>query len=286
MTRWMAAPASALRTVIRKPLLLLLNLIAVPALLAAFWGWLYIPVSSVVLVIASVAVLAVLVLALLLLMAYTYCAYYAEQHPLHPVSSQGIRLPVIPVGKRSMMATPILAGWFVAFGLLCGSIGWLGGFTLDWAKPVASWLTMLSQQPVTFYTVNAVFVWVLDFLRWVVLPLFFFASFAGIVTAALRKGRKRAWQGHALRNLKSPLYWAGWLGFAALGLWLPAKLIGWVPAIEGIPAATASMLARFGVALVLAVVCWLVFLSLLARLTQQPRESLIVIPREAGSRPA
>jgi hypothetical protein len=175
---------------------------------------------------------------------------------------------------------------FAVFGLLCGSITWLGGFTIEWAKPVASWATMLSQQPVTFLTVNAVFVWTLDFVRWVVLPLVFFASFAGFATAAVRKGRKRAWQGHALRNIKNPLYWAGWLAFAGLGLWLPAKLIGWVPAIEGIPAATASMVARFGVAMAVAIVCWLVFLSLLARLTKQPRESLIVLSREARSRPA
>jgi hypothetical protein len=284
--RWMAAPASALRTVFRKPLLLLLNLAGVPALVAAFWGWLYIPVSSVLLVIVSLATLAVLVTGLLLMMSYTYSAYYAEQHPLQPVSSQGIRLPSIPVAKRSLRALPALLGWFAVFGLLCGSITWLGGFTIEWAKPVASWATMLSQQPVTFLTVNAVFVWTLDFVRWVVLPLVFFASFAGFATAAVRKGRKRAWQGHALRNIKNPLYWAGWLAFAGLGLWLPAKLIGWVPAIEGIPAATASMVARFGVAMAVAIVCWLVFLSLLARLTKQPRESLIVLSREARSRPA
>ncbi|MDZ7636647.1 MAG: hypothetical protein U5J83_00065 [Bryobacterales bacterium] len=286
MKRSLAAPAGAWKTVMRKPLLLGANLLAIPALIGGFWAWLYLPVSSVPLVLLSVALLLGLIAALLLLMVYTYNAYYVAQHPLRPVFSQGIHVPGTPLVKRSLAALPVAFAWFAVFGAFCMSITWIAGFTLDWAKPVASSLTMLSQKPVSFYSVNAVFVAVLDAIRWLILPLVFFASFAGLATAALRRGRQRLWQRNALRNLRNPLYWAGWLACAVVGLWLPGKAVAWVPAIEGIPAATASMVARFGFALTVAVVAWLLFLSLLARLTKQPRESVIMVGGEARSRPA
>lgn len=286
MKRWMVAPAGAWKAVLKQPRLLGANLLGLPALFAGFWGWLYLPVSSIPLVLLSVSLLVALVVALLLLTLFTYNSYYMAQHPLLPVSSEGIRLPATPLTKRSVAALPGALLWFVAFGLLCSSITWIGAYTLDWAKPVASSLTMVSQKPVSFYSVNAVFVGILDAIRWLVFPLVFFAAFAGVATAALRRGRRRLWRRIAFRSLRNPLYWVGWLAFLAAGFWLPARLIDWVPAIEGIPSATVSVALRFGVAIALAIVCWLLFLSLLARLTKQPRESLIVVAGKAGSRPA
>ncbi len=286
MKRWMVTFSGAWKAVLKERLLLGANLLGLPMLFGGFWGWLYLPVSSIPLVLLSVALLLAVVLALLLLTVFTYNSYYVAHRPLQPVSSEGIRLPVTPLGRRSVAVLPAMLIWFVVFGLLCASIGWVGSFTLDWAKPVASSLTMVSQKPVSFYSVNAVFVGVLDAIRWLVLPLVFFASFAGLATAALRRGRRGQWQRNAMCSLRNPAYWVGWLAFLALGLWTPAKLIDWVPGIEGIPQATASMLLRFGAAIVLAILCWLVFLSLLARLTKKPRESLLVVAGETRPRPA
>lgn len=285
MKRWMVTPAGCWKAVFKKPLLFAANLFGMPALFAGFWGWLYLPVSSIPLVLLSVALLLTLVAALLLLMVFTYNSYYAAQHPLRPVFSEGIHFPATPLAKRSLAALPAAFLWFVVFGLFCSSITWIGTYTLDWAKPVASSLTMVSQKPVSFYSVNAVFVAVLDAIRWLIFPLVFFALFAGLATAVLRRGRRRLWQRIALGSLRNPLYWVGWLAFLAIGLWIPAKLIDWVPEIEGIPLATASLVLRFGVAIALAIFCWMLFLSLLARLTKQPRESVIVLAGKAGSRP-
>lgn len=286
MKRRMVTPAGVWKAVLRNPLVFAVNALGMPVLFAGLWGWLYLPVSSIPLVLLSVVLLVALVAALLLLMVFTYNSYYAAQHPLQPISSEGIHLPATPLAKRSLAALPATFLWFVVFGLFCSSVTWVGAYTLDWAKPVASSLTMVSQKPVSFYTVNAVFVAVLDALRWVVFPVVFFALFAGLATAVLRRGRRRLWQRNALRSLRNPLYWVGWLAFVALGLWVPAQLIGWVPVIEGIPLATASVVLRFGVAIALAIFCWTLFLSLLARLTKQPRESVIVVAGKAGSRPA
>ncbi|MCL4783952.1 MAG: hypothetical protein KJZ70_13035 [Bryobacterales bacterium] len=286
MKRSLVAPAGAWKAVLKKPSLFGANFVGMPALFGGLWGWLYLPVSSVPLVLLSVLLLLTLAAALLLLTVFTYNSYYVVHHPLQPVSSEGIRLPETSMPKRSIAALPVCLLWFAAFGFLCMSITWLNAFTLDWAKPVASSLTMVSQKPVSFYTVNAVFVGVLDAIRWLVLPLVFFAAFAGLATATLRRGRIRLWQHNALRSLRNPVYWAGWLVFLALGVWAPSKLVDWVPAIEGVPMATASMLLRFGAALALATAVWLLFLSLLARLTKQPRESVLVVTGKAGPRPA
>lgn len=286
MKRWMATPVGAWRAVVSKPLLFGANLLGLPILLAAVWAWLYIPVSNVPLVLLSVGLMLIVVLALLLLTAYTYNCYYVTHHSMRPISSEGIHLPTMPVVRRTISALPWLAAWFVVFGFLCLSISWVSGLTLEWAKPVASWITMASQKPVSFYSVNAVFETILQLIRWLVLPLVFFASFAGFATAALRKGRKRSWQWHALGMLRSPHYWLAWLAFAVVGVWLPAKLVSWVPPLDGIALATGSMLLRFGLALAIAVLCWLVFLSVLARLTKQSSQSVIVLPRQPHSRPA
>ncbi len=286
MKRWVAAPVGAWKAVLKKPMLIGANLLGMPALSGGLWGWLYLPVSTVPLVLFSALLLVTLAAALLLLVVFTYNSYYVAHHPLQPVSSEGIHLPVTPLAKRSIAALPLCLLWFAVFGFLCTSITWLSAFTLDWAKPVASSLTMVSQRPVSFYTVNAVFVGVLDAIRWLLLPLVFFAAFAGLATATLRRGRIRLWQRNALRSLRNPVYWAGWLVFLALGVWVPSTLVDWVPVVEGIPMATASMLLRFGAALALAIAVWLLFLSLLARLTKQPRESVLVVAGKAGARPS
>jgi hypothetical protein len=51
---------------------------------------------------------------------------------------------------------------------------------------------------------------------------------------------------------------------AAVGLVGPWWLIRWVPALEGFGAQMASFLARFGLAYLLLLGCWLVFASLIA----------------------
>ena len=51
---------------------------------------------------------------------------------------------------------------------------------------------------------------------------------------------------------------------AAIGVYLPYKLIGWHPILPGVALQTASLVIRFGAAYLLAVSAWLILASLLA----------------------
>lgn len=286
MTRLRATFGGAITAVLRNRRLLVANLIGLPALFAGFWAWLYLPVSSVLLVVGSAVLLILLVVALLLLSTYSYCTYYAAHHPMRAISSEGLHLPRVSISRRSLAALPWVFVWFLVLLALLMVVRLLTAYTLDWAKPVASWLTMVSQKPLSFYTVNAIFVNALDSIEWFFLPAILLVFFAGFATAALRRGRVRLWQRVALRVLRHPLYWLGCLLAAILGLWAPQALIHWTPEIQGIPMATASLILRFGAGAVLAIMAWLFLLSLMARLTKQPSENLIVVAGKSRPRPA
>ena len=118
MKRSLVAPAGAWKAVLKKPSLFGANFVGMPALFGGLWGWLYLPVSSVPLVLLSVLLLVTLAAALLLLTVFTYNSYYVVHHPLQPVSSEGIRLPETSMPKRSIAALPVCLLWFAAFGFL------------------------------------------------------------------------------------------------------------------------------------------------------------------------
>lgn len=278
MKRWNALAATSWRAVRRQPLLALVNLGGLSALALAAWGWLYLPDSSVLLVGLSVLLALLAVAALLLLVSYTFLSYYRTHHPMPILASVNIHPKEKSLWQRTLTGLPWLALWLLLFGVLCAILSWFGGRTLDWSKPVASWLTMLTQRPVSFYTVNAWLSGFVDFLQWVVLPMALLAAFAGLAGAAVWGGKRR-WLRHALRLMLSPGYWVLWLLFLAVGLWLPVKLVNWAPALEGIPAATASMVVRFGLAWLISFAGWLFFLSGLARLLKYPQQNVIVLRR-------
>src|SRR5690606_26962436 len=138
MKRWMVTPAGVWKAVLKKPLVLAVNVLGMPVLFAGLWGWLYLPVSSIPLVLLSVVLLVALVASLLLLMVFTYNSYYAAQHPLQPISSEGIHLLATPLAERALAAVPATFLCFVVFGLSWSSITWVCAYTRDWAKLVAS----------------------------------------------------------------------------------------------------------------------------------------------------
>lgn len=279
MNRWLAFFAGAWRAVSRQHLIALMNLAALPALALALWGWLYLPDSSVLWVAASSLVLLAALLVLLLLVQYTFLSYYRAHHPMPIQASVNIHPREKPLWRRALSGMPLLLVWFLVYGALCGSISLLQRNTLEWAKPVASWITMFSQRPVSFFTVNAWMDGLLDLLQWVGLPLLFLAVFAGMAGAATWGGNRRRWLRHSLGLLRLPLFWLLWLLFLAAGFWLPSRLITWTPELAGIPAATASLLLRFGLAFLLLFGAWLLLLSSVARMLQFPKQAVIVIRR-------
>lgn len=285
MKRWMSLPMGAWRAVQRQPLLAVVNLVAIPGLALAAWGWLYLPDSNVLVVGLSIVAALLVAIALLLLLQYTFLSYYRAHYPMPILASVNIHPKEKPLFRRAVAGLPLLALWFVAFGVLCMGLTFLQRQTLDWAKPLASWITMFSQRPVSFYSVNALLGGVIDFMQWVALPMLFLAAFAGLAGAAAWGGGKRRWLRHALRMLRLPQYWVLWFLFLGVGFWLPLQLVAWVPTLEGIPVATGSLLLRFGLAFCLLLLGWLLFLSALARMLKFPKQNMIVV-RRATADPA
>lgn len=279
MKRWLALPASAWRAMTRQPLLAFLNLVALPASGLAAWGWLYLPDSSVAWVIASFLLAFTVVVVLLLLVHFTFLSYYRAHYPMRILASVNIHPKEKSLLRRSLGALPLLTAWFVVFGLLCAALSLVNRQTIEWAKPIASWITMFTQRPVSFYHVDLWLGTVVDALQWVLLPMVFLAAFAGMAGAAAWGGRKRKWLHHALRLMKTPGYWVLWLVFLAVGVWLPGTVVDWVPVLDGVFPATLSLMLRFVLAVVLLWIGWLLFLSTLARLLKYPKQTVIQVRR-------
>ncbi|MCW5966098.1 MAG: hypothetical protein KIT83_18820 [Bryobacterales bacterium] len=275
----MSLPIGAWRAVLRQPLLAGVNLVAIPGMALAAWGWLYLPDSNVLVVGLSMLAALLVAIALLLLLQYTFLSYYRAHYPMPILASVNIHPKEKPLFRRAVGGLPLLALWFVSFGGLCAGLTLLQRQTLEWAKPLASWITMFTQRPVSFYSVNVWMGNIIDFVQWVVLPMMFLAAFAGLAGAAAWGGGKRRWLQHALRMLRLPQYWVMWFLFLGVGFWLPARLMGWAPTLEGVPVATASLLLRFGLAFLLLLLCWLLFLSALARMLKFPKQNMIVVRR-------
>lgn len=81
--------------------------------------------------------------------------------------------------------------------------------------------------------------------RWVVLPLLFVPLFAGAASHGWR-----VWRGFSWRAVAAP---AG----VFLGVWVPLRLLGWVPHVSSFPMEMASFVARASIAYLLFVVAWL-----------------------------
>jgi hypothetical protein len=269
--------ATAWKVVQSRPLLAILNLSSLTFLALAAWGWLYLPDSGVLLVVFSILVALLAVAILLTLVSYTFLSYYREHHPMPILSSENIHPKEKPLWRRTLSGLPWLAVWLLAFGILCAALSWMADQSLEWSKPAASWLTMLTQRPVNLYSMNAWLSGFVVFLQWVLLPMTLLAVFAGLAGATVWGGGKRRWLWHSLQLLHTPSYWVLWLLFLAIGLWLPKVLVNWTPTLDGIPAATASLVVRFGAAWLLCFAGWLYFLSGLARLLQYPQQNVIVL---------
>ncbi len=73
-----------------------------------------------------------------------------------------------------------------------------------------------------------------------------------------------------LRNGWSLRYFADYVLLVALGVYVPAKLIGWHPEMGGFTLQTVSLAARFTAAFLLATLAWLTMASILGRAGDSP----------------
>jgi hypothetical protein len=276
MNRLLALPMSCWRAIFRQPLLALLNLAAIPTLALVAWAWLYLPDSNAGWIVVSLLVALAAVFCLLYLVTLTFLSYYRSHHPRPVYASVNIHPKEKPLFRRAFTSMPAVSLWFLLFGGICASLTWINQQTLEWSKPMASWITMLTQRPMSFYQVHRWLSGAVDFAQWILLPLLFLAFLAGIGGAAIWGGGRPLWLKHALHLLRNPAYWLVWILFLILSLWLPAQLFERMPVLDGIPVATASLLVRLAGTLALFGFGWLFILSALARFLKHPLQHGIV----------
>jgi len=113
------------------------------------------------------------------------------------------------------------------------------------ANAIASWLTLTIRKPVHPATVLGIFNVVLWLVRWVVAPVLALPMVAAIAAVGWRGFRaigagSRKW-----------LYWLEVPLVLLCGLWLPLKLLGWVPHFEGFGWQMLSFVTRAALAFAL-----------------------------------
>jgi hypothetical protein len=121
----------------------------------------------------------------------------------------------------------------------------------SWAAKTASWFTLKLRKPVRPASVLSAFEVVLWMVRWTVLPVLWLPMVAGVASLG--------WRGFGAigRLWRKPLYWLETPALLVLSVWLPLKLVGWIPEIAGFPLQMASFVVRAAAAYLLFVAGWL-----------------------------
>jgi hypothetical protein len=116
---------------------------------------------------------------------------------------------------------------------------------------LASWLTLTLRKPVKPATVQAIFHAVFWVLRWVVVPVLILPVGPAIVS--------RGWAGFGAVGARGRR-WLYWLVAPALllaAVWVPLKLVGWVPHMGSFGGEMTSFVVRAAVAYLLFAAGWL-----------------------------
>jgi hypothetical protein len=120
---------------------------------------------------------------------------------------------------------------------------------------LASWLTLKLRKPVKPETVQGIFHAVFWALRWIVVP----ALTLPVVSAIASRGA--AWR-------RTLLYWIEAPVLLLIALWVPLKLVDWVPHMKSFSGEMTSFVIRAAVAYVLFVAGWLALAYVTARKPQ------------------
>ena len=102
-------------------------------------------------------------------------------------------------------------------------------------------------------TVSDVAIWVL---QWLILPVLLLPLATGVVTKGFLGFSHEAW-----RRSKRLIYWVEVVVLLLAGIWVPLKLVTWVPKLDGFGLQMTSFLIRLLVAYLLFVVAWLLLES-------------------------
>ena len=136
----------------------------------------------------------------------------------------------------------------VVYGLL----SWWRDYSSQPAFKIASYITLKLRKPLKPATVQSGFNGILWLVRWLIVPAFTLPLAANIAYKGWRGVRGVAW-----RLSASWVYWAEILVLLVCGVWLPLKLVKWVPQFSSFGTQMLSFLLRLVMGYLLFTACWL-----------------------------
>jgi hypothetical protein len=220
----------------------LLNFLANAAVLLVWYFWLLIPDAHVWQVAASALIAVAVVVSVLWLRAGTL-AWFRMQTYRHQAQ-------IGPAYRHSLRYIPALAFWVLVFLL----VAW-GLWSLHPYLPQSAvWVRQkLNGGPPPRNIMND--------LNWLLLVVIFYimpALWLPIATTVAASGVHPTHIARSRRVWKRPLYWF-WLAILLLvGIWVPYKLVWWIPSLQTLRQQTWSVGGRFGLAYFVAISAFIV----------------------------
>jgi len=205
-----------------------LHLIANALLLWLGYYWLGIGESSIPQLAWSAVIAAVLICAALVI------------HGAAHVEAPGVRDALRTAAKHLAPLFAVALAALVVYGMLA----WWQGYSGGPAFKLASWLTLKTRKPVKPDSVLRVFNFFLWIVRWILLPWVFVPIAGALAKDGWRGCGKQAWH-------RSRMYWIVLPLLLIAALWLPIKILGWVPQFSSFTVQTISFGLRAMVAYVL-----------------------------------
>ena len=158
-------------------------------------------------------------------------------------------VPAIRTALRDLLPLFVLA---IAVLILYGLLAWWHDYSSTPAAKVSSYLTLKFRKPVKPASVQTVFNAALWMIRWAVLPILLLPLASSVAN--------RGWRGLNAEEWKRSRQWRYWIEIVVLlivGIWLPLKLISWVPHFASFTVQMISFLIRLVIAYLLFVASWL-----------------------------
>ena len=138
-------------------------------------------------------------------------------------------------------------------------LAWWAGYSSTPAFKLASWLTLKFRKPVRPATVMRYFNAILWMVRWVLLPADLLPLFSGVASRGWRGFDEFGWRRYSRRyRLEVPL-------LTLCAVWVPFRLVDWVPRVKGFNMEMLSFALRVGAAYLLFVSAAMVLAFLTSR---------------------
>jgi hypothetical protein len=226
----------------------LLQLVANALLLWLAYQWLAMPESTAMRLAWSGAAALAIVAAASLLHGATFASFREGAEPGVGASFRTALRHLLPLLLMVLAAIAIYV--FLA---------WWASYSVTPAAKLASWLTLKFRKPVRPATVMRYFSAILWMVRWVLLPADLLPLFSGVASRGWIGFNEFGWRRYSrLYRLEVPL-------LTLCAIWVPFRLLNWVPKVEGFTMEMTSFAVRMAVAYLLFVSAAMVLAFLTSR---------------------